>query len=114
MARLTIEVSPELKKRLQDTATKRGLKLGEFVRLLLEVSPYVEREPGPAVGENGLRHMPQEKVEALARVQGAPLAVRFEDLLGDFWPEDESCDDFIATIRQWRREGKEGGSPTEE
>jgi hypothetical protein len=29
---------------------------------------------------------------------------RLESLWGDFWPEDESVDDFIATVRQWRRE----------
>lgn len=29
----------------------------------------------------------------------------FDDLLGDFWPEDESADEFVETIRKWRREG---------
>ena len=27
-----------------------------------------------------------------------------EDLWGDFWPEDESVDDFIETVQCWRRE----------
>ncbi|HSH01653.1 MAG TPA: hypothetical protein VLL52_03980 [Anaerolineae bacterium] len=31
-----------------------------------------------------------------------PPVVRLEDLFGDFWPEDESIDEFIATVRQWR------------
>ena len=25
-----------------------------------------------------------------------------EDLLGDFWPEEESVDDFVAAMREWR------------
>jgi hypothetical protein len=29
---------------------------------------------------------------------------RLEELFGDFWPEDQSVDDFVATVRQWRRE----------
>jgi len=29
---------------------------------------------------------------------------RLEDLWGDFWPKDESVDDFISTVRRWRRE----------
>lgn len=29
---------------------------------------------------------------------------RLEDLYGDFWPEDESVDDFINAVRQWRDE----------
>ncbi len=29
---------------------------------------------------------------------------RLEDLWGDFWPKDESVDDFIGAVRRWRRE----------
>jgi hypothetical protein len=29
---------------------------------------------------------------------------KLEELYGDFWPEDESVDDFISTVQQWRRE----------
>jgi hypothetical protein len=29
---------------------------------------------------------------------------KLEDLYGDFWPEDESVDDFIDAVQQWRRE----------
>ena len=25
-----------------------------------------------------------------------------QDLLGDFWPEEESIDDFLAALREWR------------
>ena len=32
---------------------------------------------------------------------------RLEDLYGDFWPEDESVDDFIEAVQQWRREDLE-------
>jgi hypothetical protein len=53
-----------------------------------------------------------EQREALARLmklaeeQGVkPLD--FDELRkkADFWPEDESIDEFIATIRKWRDEG---------
>jgi hypothetical protein len=37
---------------------------------------------------------------------------RFEQLLGDFWPEEESADDFLAAVRDWRLEGR-GVAPTE-
>ena len=52
-----------------------------------------------------------EQIEALAKLmamaeeQGVkPLD--FDALLAkaDFWPEDESIDEFIATIRRWRDE----------
>jgi hypothetical protein len=25
--------------------------------------------------------------------------------MGDLWPEDENVDDFIAAVREWRRDG---------
>ncbi|MBN1890753.1 MAG: hypothetical protein JW850_22350 [Thermoflexales bacterium] len=29
---------------------------------------------------------------------------RLEELWGDFWPEDESVDDFVKTVQRWRCE----------
>ena len=29
---------------------------------------------------------------------------RLEDLWADFWPEDESVDNFVDAVRRWRRE----------
>lgn len=49
---------------------------------------------------------PLKSIEQLAAEQGTrPL--KFEEMLGDFWPEDESVDDFIAAVRQWRSEGEQ-------
>lgn len=45
-------------------------------------------------------------IEALARKQGVSSNVKFEDLLGDFWPEDQSVEDFLAARERWRREGR--------
>jgi hypothetical protein len=35
--------------------------------------------------------------------QRPALIQRLEDLQGDFWPKDESVDEFIETVRRWRR-----------
>lgn len=43
-------------------------------------------------------------IDELAKIQGVTPLKRLDDLWGDFWPEDESVDDFIDTIRLWRRE----------
>ena len=43
-------------------------------------------------------------LEALASEQGVGPADDFDALLGDFWPEDEDADEFIATLREWRRD----------
>lgn len=31
---------------------------------------------------------------------------RYLEEVGDFWPEDESCDDFLTWLRMLRREGR--------
>ena len=53
------------------------------------------------------RGFPDKSAElaALTARQGVKPVSDFEELLGDFWPEDESADDFIAATRAWRREG---------
>ena len=44
-------------------------------------------------------------VETLARSQGVkPLDFAKARRLGRFWPEDESIDEFISTVRGWRDE----------
>jgi hypothetical protein len=43
--------------------------------------------------------------EALAAQQGIKPVHDPMELRGDFWPENESTDDFIAWLRKLRREG---------
>lgn len=45
-----------------------------------------------------------QRIAQLVAEQGTrPL--RFEEMLGDFWPEEESTDEFLATLREWHSEG---------
>lgn len=45
---------------------------------------------------------PTKRLEQLVTAQGTrPL--NFEEMLGDFWPENESTDEFLATLRAWRK-----------
>ena len=60
----------------------------------------VERLPDSAFWQ-------EANVEQLAMAQQVRPIQRLDDLWGDFWPEDESIDDFIATIRAWRDEDSE-------
>lgn len=43
--------------------------------------------------------------EKLAEQQGVAPIRKIEDLVGDFWPEDEDLDEFLAEVRRWRDEG---------
>jgi hypothetical protein len=42
----------------------------------------------------------------LAAAQGLTFPRDPTDLLGDFWPEEESIDDFLAEMRAWRGRAK--------
>ena len=51
------------------------------------------------------RFDPMKRINQLALEQGTkPL--NFDEMLGDFWPEDESTAEFLATLREWRTEGE--------
>jgi hypothetical protein len=66
--------------------------------------PFKEKSVTESIVTDESVKRAREKVLALAEQQGVKPVERFEDLLGDFWPEDESIDDFIAAVRQWRAE----------
>jgi hypothetical protein len=41
-------------------------------------------------------------VEALMAEQGTGPIHDMSTLRGDFWPEDESAEEFLETLREWR------------
>ena len=68
-------------------------------------SDQPNQRPGPRVTSGrDFFSQPQADLKILAAQQGVQPVTNFEDLLGDFWPEDEAADEFIAAVRQWRRE----------
>jgi hypothetical protein len=48
-----------------------------------------------------------KRVEDLAKEQGVKAVEDPNDLKGDFWPDDESVEEFLAWLRALRRKGKE-------
>ncbi|MGA2591735.1 MAG: hypothetical protein ABSH32_17620 [Bryobacteraceae bacterium] len=44
--------------------------------------------------------------EELIAAQGLTFPRAPKDLLGDFWPEEESIDGFLAAMREWRGHAK--------
>jgi len=50
---------------------------------------------------------PPKTIEQLAAEQGIrPFDFKAAQAEATFWPEEESVDDFIAALRQWRSEGE--------
>jgi len=48
-------------------------------------------------------------VDELIAAQGLSFPRDPNDLLGNFWPEEESRDDFLTALREWR--GREKTDP---
>ena len=46
--------------------------------------------------------MAREELLRTAKVGRANLATKFEDLLGDGSPADETADEMVRAIREWR------------
>ncbi len=61
--------------------------------------------PRALAGRAFLAQQRTPDLATLAAQQGVSPVTNFDDLLGDFWPEDETADEFIAAVRQWRRDG---------
>lgn len=49
---------------------------------------------------------PHKRLEVLIQEQGLMPLKDMKELEAGFWPEDESIDDFVNTVRLWRREGR--------
>ena len=49
--------------------------------------------------------LPSLTLSELAEQQGVKPIGNIDDLTADFWPEEDSIDDFLATLRKWRRQG---------
>jgi hypothetical protein len=54
----------------------------------------------PAAGPYAASGHPS--LEQLMAEQGTGPIADMSVLHGDFWPEDESVEEFVATIREWR------------
>lgn len=62
-------------------------------------------------GQDTSEFYKQHTIEMLAKEQGVKPIMDPNVLLGDFWPEDESIEEFIATLREWRNAELEGREP---
>ena len=108
---LTIDLPPEMERRLEQEAARRGQNARDFARTVLEEKLASLTSGGPEDIEALFAKLPRatpEEVQSFLRAQGARPVERFEDLLGDFWPENESVDDFLEARHRWQQEGSPG------
>ena len=67
-------------------------------------SGFVDKRVQP-IGSSRTEFTASPSFEELAAQQGVTPIDDFEILLGEPFPEDESVEEFSASLREWRREG---------
>ena len=75
----------------------------KFLIKNLEILPFDEQ---PILADSGKNSFYETSVtiEQLAEKQKVSPVTDFNGLLGTFWPDGESVDEFLATVRHWRTE----------
>lgn len=107
MGKIAVDLPPELEQQLREDAAREGYDVEAFVRRTIEERLAASGRPAPALAAAGVPQRSPDALVALAREQGVGPVTRFEDLLGDFWPEEESVDLFLETRKRWQQEGQE-------
>ena len=60
-------------------------------------------------GQSSERSKARARLRKLIQQRGiTPITLDQLRAMGDLWPENESVDDFIAAVREWRRDGGTG------
>jgi hypothetical protein len=78
--------------------------LEKIIAEVKALQPAEQQQLREILDRESRRFDPAKRINQLALEQGTkPL--NFDEMLGDFWPEEESTDEFLATFREWRNEG---------
>ncbi|MBA2617677.1 MAG: TIR domain-containing protein [Rubrobacter sp.] len=103
-----LEYSPTLADKLALDTGKMSLE--EIAEALAEVLPGLQDREDRACSESepnrGLSSATFDETttpDTLAEEQGVSGS-NFDDLLGDFWPEEEEPEEFASALRGWRRD----------
>ena len=79
----------------------RQLSPREQLRVVARVLPELENNLPPTPASADFWH--GSTMEALIEQQGVHPVIDFDALLGG-WPENETVDEFIAAVHQWRQQ----------
>ena len=84
-------------------AAARALSPRDKLELLEVISHDLQQTY--AFTEESAAFWSARSIDEIARTQGAPVITDIHALAVDFWPEDESADDFNQFIAEQRRAG---------
>lgn len=102
-----LKVTPYTIRRYLREKKLPGVKLGGQWRIKLDA---LEKKLGGGLESNDAAQIPKDNffahkpLEQLIVEQGTKLVANINALRGDFWPEEESTEDFLAQLYAWRDE----------
>lgn len=70
-----------------------------------------ENAPETQAAKEEARKAAHARAWELARQQGVKPIQNMDELKGDFWPEEESVDEFLAWVRELRQSDKPRNLP---
>jgi len=109
-----VDVKDEFHRVVDELAEERVSVAVAYLRtLLMEGMPAdqqtaddrLARRMGPRlILGRDFRAAPETDLPTLLAGQGVKPVATFDVLLGDFWPEDKTVDEFIVAVHRWRRD----------
>lgn len=97
---MEVHLDPEIRKKLEERAREAGKPAEDLASELLKDLLVSSDQNGGSCASVRF-HERETSLDQLIAEQGVKPA-KFADLLGDFWPEDETADIFISAVHSWR------------
>ena len=107
MTVLNIQISEKAQTFAAEEAAKRGLPdAGAYISVLLEETAGKNGSRSPQTTPPVAEFFQSKSLDQIIAEQGVKPITDISILYGDFWPEDENLDDFLAAVKEWRRGNK--------
>ena len=98
---MEIDLNENAQKKLEQLAEEQGRPVADVINDWLS-GESVSASNGDASSRASTEfHDVDTDLDRLITSQGVSPQ-RFDDLVGDFWPEDEPVDEFLSARKEWR------------
>lgn len=98
-----LQIGPKQHEALSELARANGKSASEVLNDAIE-EYYTTRKPC-TTGDSTCGFYDNPTLDELAEAQGTKPIREISELYADFWPADESADDFLDARRRWRQGG---------
>jgi hypothetical protein len=98
-----IRIDPDRQRKIEKLAGSNGRSASDIAHDAIDAF-YAAHAPA-CTGMSGLGFYDNPTLDQLAQAQGTQPVPDIHALRADFWPADETADDFLDARRSWREDG---------